>query len=306
MDTAASPSGSVYCFGEVLWDCFPDHRQRIGGAPFNVAAHLARLGGSAHLISAVGYDPLGAEALAALQRHGLSSTHVAQHRDLPTGTVQVTLDASGQPSYHIVEPAAWDRIVVSEALLDAVGKPGQVLVYGSLAARSQTNLRLLQRLLDRLHPTAWPVFDVNLRPPYDDLARIGELAQHASWLKLNDAELAVLSGCSYYPDTIEKVLQALAERFNLSRITLTLGERGAIHLADGALYRVPGRRIDVADTVGAGDAFVAALLMGAFPARSAIDWAGALQRANALAAFVASQAGAVPAYDPDVVLGDEG
>ncbi len=292
----------VFCFGEVLWDCFPDGKRRIGGAPFNVAAHLSRLGCEAHLISAVGSDVFGDEALAAMEAHELSVCRVTRQTDLPTGTVQVSLDDDGQPTYEIVQPVAWDHLESDDGLLAELGSEPLAFVFGSLACRSEQNTLLLERLLDALVPDSWVVFDVNLRPPFDDLGRVEALARRADWLKLNEHELAVLLGEAVQPEAREAALRELAARHGLSRITLTRGEDGAVMLAGDECYQVKGRRIDVVDTVGAGDAFLAAILEAAGQGRGKTDWPRALTRANALASFVASQAGAVPPYDPAKLL----
>jgi len=170
---------SVFSFGEVLWDCLP-HGLFLGGAPLNVAAHLARLGVSSAVISSVGRDVLGDEALSRAAAYGVDTGFVARSEKLPTGSVGVTLDKEGNASYEIRRPVAWDEIPVSDELLKAL-ENAQALVYGSLAQRSPVNMASLLQLMD----VDWPmrVFDVNLRAPFYTVERVLVLASFADLLK---------------------------------------------------------------------------------------------------------------------------
>src|SRR6202795_1506866 len=165
-----------YTFGEILWDCLPSGRH-AGGAPFNVAAHIAQLGVSVSLLSAVGQDPLGDEILEVAKNKGVNVEFTGRARiGLPTGTVVATVDALGNATYEIVQPVAWDEIIVSAEAVDAVAKAG-AFIFGSLASRSPYHRPHLDRLLWVTGPLKF--FDVNLRPPFVDPKRIVELAARA-------------------------------------------------------------------------------------------------------------------------------
>src|SRR3977135_1150421 len=175
-----------FAFGEILWDCLPSGKH-AGGAPFNVTAHLAQLGVSVSLISAVGRDPLGDEILGVAGDKGVNVDFVSRVRiGLPTGTVIATVDEKGNATYELVQPAAWDEIKVSARELEAVAKAG-AFTFGSLAGRSPYNLGQLDRLLGVKGPLKF--FDVNLRPPFADPPLVVQLARRADVLKLNDGEV---------------------------------------------------------------------------------------------------------------------
>src|SRR5580704_16413820 len=179
-----------FTFGEILWDCLPSGRH-AGGAPFNVAAHLAQLGVFVSLISAVGQDSLGDEILEVAKNKGVNVEFVGRVRiGLPTGTVIATVDAMGNATYELVQPVAWDEIIVSAEALEAVAK-ADAFIFGSLATRSPYNLEQLDRLLSLKGPLKF--FDVNLRPPFADPKRIVELAARADVLKLNHDEVGQIA-----------------------------------------------------------------------------------------------------------------
>jgi fructokinase len=283
----------------VLWDCLPAGRF-LGGATLNVAYHAARLGARAAVLSCVGRDEPGDAALTRLAASGIDVSHVARHARLPTGLVAVEVGAGGQPSYTIAEPAAWDEIPLSTDAL-AAAEHARVIVYGTLAARSAANRGVLDRLLTVTGP--WKVLDVNLRPPFDDLERALGLARRADIVKVNDAELARVSGVAVdaaagFP-ALRPAIAALAARIGPRTICVTCGERGAALWRDGELCSAPAPRVTVADTVGAGDAFTAALVLSLLADGSPAGIRAALARACGLGALVASLPGAQPEYDPE-------
>ncbi|MEA3188409.1 MAG: fructokinase [Chthoniobacter sp.] len=176
-------NSEFYAFGEILWDCLPSGRH-AGGAPFNVAAHLAQLGVTAALISSIGQDSLGDEILKVAEDKGVDTEFVTRARSgLPTGTVLVTLDANSNATYELVQPAAWDEVKVSAKALEAVTK-ARAFIFGSLASRSSYNLDQLDHLLALKGPMKF--FDVNLRPPFADPTFVLDLAKRADVIKLND------------------------------------------------------------------------------------------------------------------------
>ncbi len=291
----------VLCYGEILWDCLPQGRH-LGGAPFNVAYHLKQLGHEPVVVSAVGADELGRETLALVQARGISTRFIAQHTDLPTGTVIVQLDAAGNASYTFTDPAAWDRIPVQKAIpTNAEG--GEVLaaiVFGSLALRHEFNREKLRQLLAL--PGPLKVFDVNLRPPMRDRELILALARHADVLKVNEHELLELTNpnsTSAQPTTsiLLNRLVTLAQLTGVNSICVTRGSEGALWLHEGKTFAAPSPPTQVRDTIGAGDAFTAALVRGILSGAAQTSPEAVLQRACALGSFVASRDGAQPDYD---------
>lgn len=282
----------VLCFGEVLWDCLPTGR-KPGGAPCNVAYHLHRLGCEARMVSAVGKDPLGDEMLAYLESRGLSTGLIHRHPTLPTGTVEVALGPDGQPRYDIRTGVAWDEIALTDDILRAA-QESDAIVFGTLAARSETNRRTLDALLDL--PGPLKVIDVNLRPPFDDHERALDLARRTDWIKLNQDELAQLTGMPVTPGDLPEATDRLRERTDSIRVCITRGEHGAVLWQQIAIVASEPPKVKVADTVGAGDAFTAALLHGVLTMK--ITRAPeVLARALRLSALVASLPGAQPEYE---------
>jgi fructokinase len=294
------PALLIVSFGEILWDCLP-RGLFLGGAPYNVACHLARLGRPAALISAVGADFLGDEARRRALRAGVDLTHLAQTRDYPTGTVQVSVDSSGRATYEFAAPAAWDFIPVSTAGQRRAGESA-ALVYGSLATRASASRAALDTLL--AVPGPLKIFDVNLRPPHDEHARLLALACGADVVKLNVEELAALSGRPFAPsDDPLPLLQKLRDDTGVTRWCLTLGDQGAAWWDGDCVVRAAAPAVSVRDTVGAGDAFLAALVDGLTRLPSLRQTAPSpaqiqplLARACRLGAFVAASDGACPEY----------
>jgi fructokinase len=288
----SDPVPTVVCFGEVLWDFLPDGLFP-GGAPFNVGYHLHRHGLRVHLASAVGRDLLGDELLRRLKHWGIDAVGVARHQGLPTGYVRAELSATGDAHYEIAPSVAWDQIATGEDTILAT-HDARALVFGSLAQRSTFNRAALERLLAVLPDAALRVFDVNLRPPHDDLALVLDLARRATLLKLNKAEAARLCDDSAGFGQEEAHARQLADQTGCQLVCITAAEHGAGLLHAGHWRWEPGRPVAVVDTVGAGDSFlaslVASLLRGDLPA------AEILARACRLGEWVATQRGATPTY----------
>lgn len=300
-DAMSTPRPRILCFGEVLWDCLPSGRLP-GGAPLNVAYHLHRLGAEALVVSAVGRDALGGEMLAHLDACGLSTEYIARHDSLPTGTVGVELGADGQPSYAIHRDVAWDAIPCDERVF-AAAHSCDALVFGSLAARTAANRSALAAL--RATPCILRIMDVNLRPPFAERADVLALAGDTDWIKLNEHELADLTGMPPgWPHDILPALETLRAQTGCGRVCVTAGARGAALWADGELHIAEVPAVQVCDTIGAGDAFTAALLHGLLTMPG--DRRRILQRACALGALVASLPGGQPAYDAEMAIGGGG
>ena len=285
-------SDDIVCVGEILWDALPEGLF-LGGAPFNVARHLHALGEDVAFVSRAGNDVLGQEALRRLRAQGLDDALVQMDDALPTGFVRVALDANtGEPDYEIVEPAAWDAIAWTDALKRRADAAG-ALVYGSLAQRARPSRDTIQRLWEA---DALRVFDVNLRPPHVDRGVIEASLRAADVVKLNDAELQRMQAWFGLTDAPEAAMADLADAFGCRAVCATWGGQGARLWAEGQCWHHAGYAVDVADTVGAGDAFLAAFLAGFLEGRSGD---ALLDLANRLGAYVASRAGAFPSYNFD-------
>ena len=294
-----------YTFGEILWDCLPSGRH-AGGAPFNVAAHLVQLGVSASLISAVGQDALGDEILEVARQKGVNVQFVNRtHIGLATGTVLAVVDALGNATYEIVQPVAWDEITVSAEALEAVAK-ASAFIFGSLASRSPYNRKQLESLLALKGPLKF--FDVNMRPPFADPERVVELAACADIIKLNHDEIGQIaswlrtgkarSNPPQNPDAVVEACSAISEATKAPRICVTMGAAGAALWDRGTLVCAMAPKVVVKDTVGAGDAFMAGLMIGL--TRGA-DTQTVLDTACRLGAIVASHDGATPLLPQEMI-----
>lgn len=291
---------SIICFGEVLWDCLP-RGLFLGGAPFNVAYHLHRLGRQPLMVSSVTNDFLGEETLERMENAGLDTGYVKVRDDLRTGAVKVRIDEAGNASYDILHPAAWDRIELDSDDLREL-RYAAALVHGTLAMRDTPNRRTLDDLLHGFE--GLKVCDVNLRPSFDDREYALDLMRRADVVKLNDEELEELTGESVGMDSLTAPLEALHSLTGNRRVCVTFGRRGAVFADGDHRVRAPSPDVAVKDTVGAGDAFTAALVDQLLKGADASSDPGFLAWPCALGAFVASCDGAQPDYDPDAVAED--
>jgi fructokinase len=283
----------VLCFGEILWDFLPDGLFP-GGAPFNVAYHLHQQRLDARVVSAVGRDVLGDELLRRLAAWKIPTHSIARLDDRPTGVVRAEIAARGDAHYTIATDVAWDAIALNDATLEAASH-ARALIFGTLALRGPANRRTLDRLFAALPADALRVFDVNLRPPHDDFELARALARVASVLKLNAAEAARLAADeAETPGREEAHARVLALASGCSTVCVTAGERGAGLLRDNIWHWEKGRAVEVADTVGSGDAFLASLVASMLSGHgSEAEW---LARACRLGEWVATQRGGTPGY----------
>lgn len=286
-------TSEILCVGEVLWDALPEGLF-LGGAPFNVACHLRGAGLPAAMVSRIGDDRLGEEVLHRATRYGVGVDLIQVDPELPTGFVRVAIDEAGNPAYEILAPAAWDAIEPSERLLRRA-REARAIVFGSLAQRDARSRATIARLWES---EAMAVFDVNLRPPFDDRAVVDRSLRRANVVKLSEQELARVAEWFSLSGTQRAQITALAETFSCDVVCLTRGSEGAALWNDGRWTEHPGYKVEVRDTVGAGDAFLAVLLAGLFAGGSD---ASLLQHANLIGAYVATQYGAVPA-DQDAAI----
>jgi len=275
--------------GEVLWDLLPGGKQ-LGGAPANFAHHAGSVGAEARVISRVGRDELGRELLGRLEKLGLSTECVEVDESAPTGTVAVTVDGAGQPHFVIHEGVAWDRIAGESAGRAAV-KRADAVCFGTLAQRLEPARTAVRELVKAAPAGAWRILDINLRQNYYSKTVIEESLALASALKLNDAEMPVLAEMFGLQGSERAQITALAERHGLRVVAVTRGARGSLLWQDGRWSDHPGVPAKVADTVGAGDSFTAAMALGLL---AGWDLDEISHRANQVAAYVASCAGATP------------
>lgn len=275
--------------GEILWDHLPTGT-RLGGAPANFAYHAGALGGNAAVVSAVGADPGGTQILDRLAALGLDASHVAIDPEHPTGAVDVRLDAAGVPAYIIHQGVAWDFIPVSDPMLD-LARRADVTCFGSLAQRSPVSRDAVRAFVAATRPQSLRIFDINLRQHYFDEPVIRQSLASANVLKLNDEELPVIAALMGLPADEPQAMEALLAQFPLRLIALTRGPHGSALYTRAAGSIHPGYPAELVDTVGAGDAFTAALALG-FLRGHTLDRINA--DANRVASYVCSQPGATP------------
>jgi fructokinase len=275
--------------GELVWDLLPSGK-KLGGAPANFAHHANQLGARSAVVSSVGDDPAGIEIFRQLGILGISVETVSIHPSLPTSTVTVKLDAQGIPSYAIHENVAWDDLVVNLASARAVAA-ADAIVFGSLAQRSTRSSEAIFSLLKSAPAGALRVFDINLRQPHFTRGIIEQGLQVADVLKLNDVELGFLETWLGLRGNERQQLEQLIKSYELKWVALTRGARGSLLCSEDEVSDDPGVPTTIVDTVGAGDAYTACLTLGLLHGWS-LDLIN--RRANELAAFVCSCAGATP------------
>ncbi|KIA87309.1 carbohydrate kinase [Flavobacterium sp. AED] len=278
---------SIVCFGEVLFDVFPKHK-KIGGAPLNVALRLASLGVKAQIISRVGNDEIGREMLDYIKKNGIPTNSIQIDETLSTGEVLVQLNDKGSASYTINYPVAWDKIECNPEAENTV-KKADAFVFGSLVCRDLTSY---QTLLELINYAKYKIFDVNLRTPFYTKEILISLMLQSDFIKFNDDELYEISAFLNSPyHSLEQNILFIAERTNTKHICVTKGSHGAVLFYNEKMYYNSGYKIDVVDTVGSGDSFLASLLSKLLTTnepQKAIDFA------CAMGALVAKNTGANP------------
>jgi fructokinase len=279
----------IVCFGEILWDNLPAGRT-AGGAPMNVAYHLNRSGAESTLISRVGNDQAGRDLIAFSEQIDLPSNLLQIDRIYPTGEVIAKVMDHDEVVYDILPNAAWD-FISSSAQIEELASQADAFVFGSLAARNIASRTTLLKLLEK---AKFKVLDINLRAPHYSEEILAMLLYKADLLKLNDDELKLLSEwfCNGSPTERESITQ-LQQKFGIPEIIVTRGAAGASYYSAELSYAGNAYQITVADTIGAGDSFLAAFLykkLAGHPVRETLDYA------LATGAFIASQPGACPPY----------
>lgn len=286
----------VVGMGEALWDVLPEGK-KIGGAPANFAYHVSQFGLPSQVVSAVGNDPLGREIVENFTSKGLN--HLIEEVPYPTGTVQVEIDPAGVPQYDIKENVAWDNIPYT-ARLEALAGQTRAVCFGSLAQRNIVSRDTINRFLDAMPQTAdnLVVFDVNLRQGFYTKEILCNSMKRCNILKINDEELVTVSRMFGYPGIdLQDKCWILLGKYNLRMLILTCGINGSYVFTPGNVSFQPTPKVEVADTVGAGDSFTAAFIASLLKGKSVAE-------AHALAvrtsAFVCTRKGAMPELPPDL------
>ncbi len=279
-----------YCvgLGEILFDVLPTGAQ-LGGAPANFAYHAGQHGLRSVAVSAIGKDELGEEALSILDEKKLQ--YVLPRVDYPTGTVQVTLDAEGVPTYDIKQGVAWDNIPFNDDIKNIAANCGAVC-WGSLAQRSKASRNSIYVFLDNTPADCLKIFDINLRQNFYDKDIICESLKRCNVLKINDEELITLGRLFGYPGLdIEDKCWLILGKYNLDMLVLTCGVNGSYVFAPGSMSFRETPKVDVVDTVGAGDSFTGTFCASLLHGNSIAE---AHRKAVEVSAYVCTQAGAMP------------
>lgn len=281
--------GIVVCFGEVLYDILPAEALP-GGAPMNVAYHLNQLGVEAKMISKIGTDEKGLRLLEFMRNHKTSTELVQQDDQQPTGTVIATQGANYEMQYDIVKPVAYDFIDVTPEALMAVSNASH-FIFGSLAARTEHSRKTLKKLLSIAETK---VFDINLRAPHYEQEVLEDLLLQADILKLNEHEIELVSDWHADISKFEDKVKLISDRYQIPKIIITKGGDGASYFDGEKFYHHAGFKVEVADTIGSGDSFLAGFLSKLIKGRSPEE---CVEFACRLGAYVATQKGACPVYD---------
>ena len=289
----------VIGIGEALFDCLPEGR-KLGGAPANFAYHVSQFGLNGCAVSAIGDDELGREIIDKF--NAVQLKHILPVVEQPTGTVKVTLDDKGVPQYEICLGVAWDNIPLTNEMLE-IAHQAQAVCFGSLAQRSERSRETIQAFLDAMPADALRVFDINLRQSWYTAEVIAESLSRANILKINDEELDVVAtmllGEPTLPDKLiaedaertRRVCRELIVRYNLDMLILTCGAIGSYVFTESQESYVATPKVQVADTVGAGDSFTATFVAQLLLGKSIRE---AHQKAVQVSAFVCTQNGAMP------------
>ncbi|MDC3050870.1 carbohydrate kinase [Bacteroidota bacterium] len=277
----------VVSFGEILWDKLPSGKVP-GGAPLNFAYRLNSFQNSVSIVSMVGDDALGKELIEFLKVSSLDTEHIQISNIYKTGEVNVSVDKNGIADYDILNPVAWDNILLNSKNI-ALIKNSSIFVFGSLICRNITSRKTLKELI-KISP--FKLFDINLRSPYYSMDLIEELMISSDFIKFNYEEIEEI--CTLYikkKGTLENMIETISEKTKTKNICVTMGEKGACYYTNNSFYYQDGFKISVLDTVGAGDSFLATLVEGILNKTKPQE---ILKKACAVAALVASKEGATP------------
>jgi fructokinase len=283
----------VVCFGEILWDVLPDCAVP-GGAPMNVAYHLKKLGINPALITRVGLDDWGKNLMGLMERNNLVTDFFQLDGNLETGKVNASICANNEMSYDILMPVAWDNIQMDKEFETLVSN-SQYFVFGSLVTRCEVSRNTLYQLIEM---AKYKVIDINLRYPHYNRAIVEKLLSEADLLKLNIAELELITGWFSALSSEHDRIKVLQDIYHIENIVVTKGGEGALLNVGGIVYEHRGFPVEVKDTVGSGDAFLAGLLYQFLQGGKPEE---ALEFASGLGALIASYTGACPDYKTEEI-----
>lgn len=284
---------NIVGLGEILWDIFPEGK-KLGGAPTNFIYYTKSLGQRGIIVSRVGSDPLGREILDRIEDLSMDSTYIQSDLSYPTGTVDVKLKA-GQPSYIINEMVAWDFLIL-DSRLKKLAADADAVCFGTLAQRSSKSKDTISRFLKLTGNKTIKIFDINLRQSFYSDQIIRQSLENANILKLNSDELKILKNLLDHPNSDSEInlCRKIVNEYNLELLCLTKGSGGSLILDRSNHFTHKGYKIEVADTVGSGDAFTAAMVVQYLKGKTLKEISDA---ANQLGSWVASQNGATPVLD---------
>lgn len=286
----------IVAIGEVLWDVVGEERH-LGGAPFNFACHARALGAHAAIITRVGNDDLGSTIIHRAAELGLPTVYIQRDPVHPTSTVPVTLDAAGSACYEILREVAWDYLEFNDLDRELIDS-ADILCLGTLAQRSPIARSSIHAALASAKPNCLVVADINLRAPHFDEHVLTSTLNRADIVKMNESELAVLQSMYGLPAGDTPAAEALMSRFDVATVVVTRGAHGAEAWTQYAHERVEAIPVAVQDTIGSGDAFTALFAMNMAAGN---DLADSLHAANVAGAYVATQKGAIPPMNKDIL-----
>ncbi|MFT4204603.1 MAG: carbohydrate kinase [Chitinophagaceae bacterium] len=280
----------VVSYGEVLWDIFKDGK-RAGGAPFNAVYNMKKMGLDSYMISRVGDDELGGHILQKIKAWGIPVDSLQIDPQYPTGTVIANIGDNNEAQYDIIRPVAWDFITYRPEDAELVSRSA-AFVFGSLATRNEVSRNTLLKLVEY---ASYKVFDINLRAPFIDIKTITELMEKSDLVKVNKAELRqVIAWLGREFTTEEDAMKLLREKYHLKEVLVTKGSKGAVYLNDDGFFRSSVIKVDIMDTVGSGDSFLAGFLSGRMLELNPKNQP--LYNACTLGAFITNHRGACPDY----------
>ena len=288
-----SDESKILCVGEVLWDSLPSGLY-LGGAPLNVCYHLNQLNIESVIASKVGNDRLGEEAVRRIKNMNIATDLVQCDDEHETGFVGVDLTEGGDPHYNILQPVAWDEIILTEQLEDIADQSTGV-VFGTLAQRNKTSRQTIQALMGC---DGTLIFDMNLREPFINKKVIGQSLEAANIVKMNEEELNYLIEWYSFSGGPKSAVEDMVDRFHCSTVCITKGANGSMLFNEGNWFEHKGFPVKAKDVVGAGDAFLASLICGIMSRKSGDEM---LTFANATGSLIAQKNGATPQYSLDEI-----
>lgn len=296
----------IIAIGEILYDIFPGYK-RIGGAPFNFAFHIKNLGMPVSFISRIGNDTEGEEIVEKLKQYKFKTNNIQIDYKHGTGKVVIDLDSNGVPAFNILPDTAYDYIKFDSAIASLLSKNTELIYFGTLAQRSEYGFKTIQNILSQRHPETKCLYDINLRPHCFAEPVIVESLKQCDVLKLNDEELKILKKIFVFEKNRRKFIKHLMIKYDIEMIAITKGEKGSELFSDDKYYRIKPSKLDnVADTVGAGDAYTAMLSIGyihKWPPEQILD------SATEFAARICEIKGAIPTgsnFYRDIIAGLKG